>query len=231
MKIREGSETWERIETRDPKPTARTQLSVVALATVPSVFSRTLWTMPSNENNYSYSCSSYIHQPVIAPSTNRTDYNLANGSRYTVLKTPVVPAWMTKSSTYSLLSSADSTEDVRDVLPAMVHPYGDGGPRSTLRSESVQNFVLSSRPATRCPPPMTRSQTTTRFNDEVTSDYASQLNVANSSVSVVGIPNPNYDEFSATCDQRGGYFSGSYLHRIHFILGSKAIGTNAKSST
>merc|ERR550517_2189485 len=71
-------------------------------------------------------------------------------------------------------------------------------------SESVQNFGA---PAVRWGVP--RSMTTMRFNlfdaaskassvkrDETTSDYASEIDVESSTCSVIGINNPNYEEFA-----------------------------------
>ncbi len=124
--------------------------------------------------------------------------------------------WLIKSSTYSLLSntSTDScaVDDYSDAdqLPQMIQQHPGGGrraalPQRSMRSESAYNFASSAQVP---PSSVPRSQTTARLNPFIrsetfdatttTSDYASELGEPSFAGSVMGIPNPVYDdEYSA----------------------------------
>lgn len=107
-----------------------------------------------------------------------------------------------KSSTYSLLSNAstdscavDDSMSVEDSLSSMAQL---SRPVHQLRSESAYNFP----PPVPHLPSVPRSQTTARLNPFIrsetftTSDYASDMGESSFAGSVIGIPNPVYDEFS-----------------------------------
>lgn len=134
-------------------------------------------------------------------------------------------AWLAKSGPYALLSNATSTDSCAvneddgddgvsletDTLPNMVRSR----PVHQIRSESAYNFIATS-PS--CPTSsVPRSQTTTRLNPFIrsetfdvttsTSDYASEVGDPSFTGSVIGIPNPVYDEFSFQRDEEHRSFA------------------------
>ena len=119
----------------------------------------------------------------------------------------------------SLTSSASSEKDAE-------------GAERLRTSESVHTFSwASTAPAVRWGVP--RSMTTMRFNPfdasmasktsvggrrqevETTSDYASEMDVDSSTCSVIGINNPNYEEFHA---HRNAFLNGKLLNLIQLQL-------------
>lgn len=227
--MKKGSETWERVETRDPKPTARTQLSAVTLASVPlSLLSPAIATHDTisatdSGNNSGNDDTRRRIRSLVRP---LSGYHLVDDVSRATSATSATPWVVSKMSSYSLLSTSDDSlaveedvDSVGDHLPCMIRT-ASGTSRHLDRmrvSESVQNFGA---PAVRWGVP--RSMTTMRFNpfdaaskassvkrDETTSDYASEIDVESSTCSVIGINNPNYEEFANLNPQI--FLSGSFL--------------------
>ena len=263
-----GSETWERLETCDPKPSARTQLAAVT-------FNVPLFTTKNGaagvRSKQSFSSSAAVECSTAASiggkvksvanksrgplfALRNRGYHLVNGySGHSCLDdeqpedandqptSPVlhaaihpreisrlaapVPCWMTKSSTYSLLSNASTDSLIQpDEFDPDTRPRAEDVTFRKPRSESVHNF--NNPPATRLPIGFPRSQTANRINpfdvkgdadeggeggyaakfprvrreETLTSDYCSEFH--DSTISVLGIPNPLYDtSFTSRTEQ------------------------------
>ncbi|KAI9564367.1 hypothetical protein GHT06_008106 [Daphnia sinensis] len=214
------TETWERLETRNPRPTARTQLTTIALNG--SFFAsndepiyleeRPTSTGSNNEDSVPTECSTVIN----AANKSRPLFSRNHGYQPVNRKDEEIDcsnptAWLTKSSTYSLLSnvSTDSfMSELDDRAQNMVKLDNCSSRRpGQARSESVQNFASAARSS------IPRSLTTVRFNpfdpnkeisrvqrdetfDITTSDYASEIDEP-FPTAFIGISNPVYTEFSS----------------------------------
>nr|CAH0110257.1 unnamed protein product [Daphnia galeata] len=224
-----STETWERLETKHPRPTARTQLTTIALNG--SFFASNDDPIYCEPQQSSMMTTSKPESPKIqednSPTECSTITSITNTSRplfsrnhgYQLVKRKEEDemefthptAWLTKSSTYSLLSnvSTDSfmseLEDRAQNLVKLDNNVCLSRRPGQVRSESVQNF----REFQKIP----RSLTTVRFNpfdpnkemirvqrdetlDFTTSDYASEIDEPFNNA-FVGISNPVYTEFSA----------------------------------
>ena len=225
------------METRDPKPTARTQLSAVTLPSVPqSLLSPAIATHgaggATDRTNIIGDDSRRYIKSLVRP---LSGYQLVDDVGRTTSATSATPWVVSKLSSYSLLSTSDDSlaieedgDSIGDHLPCMIQPASAASRHvDKLRaSESVHNFAA---PAVRWGVP--RSMTTMRFNpfdtaakvasvkrDEATSDYASEIDVESSTCSVIGINNPNYEDFANL--NRQIYFSGFTTSIIHHRLNS-----------
>ncbi|XP_032778390.2 LOW QUALITY PROTEIN: RING finger protein B [Daphnia magna] len=216
------TETWERLETRNPRPTARTQLTTIALNG--SFFAsndepiyleeRPSLTGPNIEDSVPTECSTVIN----AANKSRPLFSRNHGYQPVNRKDEEIDcsnptAWLTKSSTYSLLSnvSTDSfmseLEDRAQNMVKLDNNVCSSRRPGQARSESVQNFASAARSS------IPRSLTTVRFNpfdpnkeisrvqrdetfDITTSDYASEIDEP-FPTAFIGISNPVYTEFSS----------------------------------
>lgn len=230
---------------RTPRPTARTQLTTVALTG--SFFAsndkadclkeeivarqetngKTTNNVPSSECSTTTAANVNKSRPPLF-SRNQQGYQLVKTKED---ETPHLTPWLTKSSTYSLLSNVSTDSflsemegddraqsqmvKLENVCPSLRRP---GQPRS----ESVHNFTSSS---TRSSIP--RSMTTVRFNpfdpnkdatdvkrdetfDFTTSDYASEADEPFAHTSFVGISNPVYTEFSSSVAEGEDLLAGEH---------------------
>lgn len=232
-----GTETWERLETRNPRPTARTQLTTVALTgsffaandepeypketeEQPDSSNRPPAPVvaPKTENNKTQEASTPTEHSTINATKSRPLFNKNNGYQLVNTKDEIdlshLKPWLTKSSTYSLLSNVSTDSfmsdlEIEDKALNMVRLESLCSRRpGHARSESFHNFAASARSS------IPRSLTTVRFNpfdpnketnpvqrdetfDITTSDYASEVDepLANS---FIGISNPVYTEFMSS---------------------------------
>lgn len=135
--------------------------------------------------------------------------------------------WLTKSSTYSLLSNVSTDSFLSEMegevgSQNMVRLENCSSRRpGQARSESVQNFASAARSS------IPRSLTTVRFNpfdpnkeainvkrddtfDITTSDYASEIDEPFPNTSFVGISNPVYTEFSSCVAEGEDLLAGEH---------------------